>query len=46
MAYLLQFGFDMCGPTGLRIRYAKVICNDFGLLVTRKIIDIPPKDRF
>jgi hypothetical protein len=32
MAYLLQFEFDMGKPTEVRIGYAKLICNDFGLL--------------
>ena len=30
--YLLQFEFDMGGPTGLKIGYAEVICNKFRLL--------------
>jgi hypothetical protein len=32
MAYLLQFGFDMSGPTGVRIEYTELICNNFKLL--------------
>ena len=32
MAYLLQFGFDIGGPTEVRIGYVEIICNDFGLL--------------
>jgi hypothetical protein len=32
MEYLLQFEFDMGVPTGLRIGYAEVIWNKFGLL--------------
>jgi hypothetical protein len=32
MAYLLRFGFDTGGSTGVRIGYAELICNDFGLL--------------
>jgi hypothetical protein len=35
--WLNRFGVDMGGRTGLRIGYAEVIRNDFGLLVTRKI---------
>jgi hypothetical protein len=32
MAYLLLFGFDMGGPTEVRIGYAELICNNFSLL--------------
>ena len=32
MDYLLQFRFDRKGPTEVRIRYGKAICNKFELL--------------
>jgi hypothetical protein len=32
MVYLLQFGFDMGGPTEVRIGYTELICNEFSLL--------------
>ncbi len=38
-AKVIQFGFDTDGPTGVRIGYAGLICNDFGLLDSWQIID-------
>jgi hypothetical protein len=38
MAYLLQFGFDMNSPTEVRLLYAELIRNDFGLLCFLNII--------
>jgi hypothetical protein len=40
MAYLLWFGFDTGGPTEVRIGYAGLTCNDFGLLDSWQIIDV------
>ena len=36
-AYRLQSGFGKNSPSAVRLRYAELICNDFELLVTRKI---------
>jgi hypothetical protein len=38
MAYLLRFGFDTGGPAEVRMGYAELICNDFGLLNSCQII--------
>jgi hypothetical protein len=31
-SWVVQFGFDMGGPTGVRIGYTELICNDFRVL--------------
>jgi hypothetical protein len=40
MANLLQFGFDMNGPMGVKLLYTKSICYNFELLCYYEFIDV------